>query len=206
MTAQPAAHDGGQPAPVLSGSLVQLEQLSPDHLEGLREAARDGELWNLWYTFVPRPEDMAAEIRRRLDLQAKGEMVPWTVRRAADGRITGMTTFMNPLWSAPRVEIGSTWNAASTQRTGMNVEAKRLLLEYAFERLGCVSVRFCTHRLNRQSRQAIQDLGAQLDGILRGDAVSPDGSVRDTAVYSILRDEWPAVRSHLDFRLARRAG
>lgn len=190
-------------APTLEGSRVRLEQLTPDHLEDLQEAARDGELWNLWYTFVPRPEDMEAEIRRRLDLQEQQQMVPWVVRRQDTGQVTGMTTFMNPLWSAPRVEIGHTWNAASTQRTGTNVESKLLLMSYAFEELGCLSVRFCTHRLNRQSRRAIEDLGAQLDGILRSDQRMPDGSVRDTAVYSILREEWPATRNHLRFRLGR---
>lgn len=193
-------------APTLEGARVRLEQLTPDHLEDLQEAARDGELWNLWYTFVPRPEDMEEEIRRRLDLQEQQQMVPWVVRRQDTGQVTGMTTFMNPLWSAPRVEIGHTWNAASTQRTGINVESKLLLLSYAFEELGCLSVRFCTHRLNRQSRRAIEDLGAQLDGILRSDQRMPDGSVRDTAVYSILREEWPATRNHLQFRLARHQG
>jgi N-acetyltransferase len=193
----------GWPAPVeLRGSHATLLPLSATHEPGLIEAARDGELWRLWYTSVPAPERMAAEIERRLALQAAGGMLPFTVFDAGD-RIAGMTTYMNIDAANRRVEIGSTWTRASAQRTALNTQCKRLLLGHAFEALDCIAVEFRTHRLNVQSRRAIERLGAQLDGILRAHQRSADGSLRDTAVYSITAAEWPAVRSHLDWQLAR---
>jgi RimJ/RimL family protein N-acetyltransferase len=183
------------------GSLqARLEPLSLAHAEGLRAATRDGELWRLWYTAVPSPEGMTAEIERRLDLQRAGSMLPWTVFDGA-GRIVGMTTYMNVDAANRRVEIGSTWYAASTQRSALNTCCKRLLLGHAFESLGCIAVEFRTHRLNTQSRRAIERLGAQLDGILRAHQISPNGTLRDTAVYSITASEWPTVRAHLDWQL-----
>lgn len=191
------------PPPItLQGPHARLEPLSHDHAEGLREATRDGELWKLWYTAVPSPEGMSAEIDRRLGLQAKGSMMPWTVFDAA-GRIVGMTTYMNIDAGTPRVEIGSTWYARCVQRSPLNTQCKRLLLAHAFEQLGCIAVEFRTHRLNTQSRRAIERLGAQLDGILRAHQRSPNGSLRDTAVYSITAPEWPTVQAHLDWQLAR---
>lgn len=189
------------PAPVtLRGEHVRVEPLASAHEAGLIDAVRDGELWRLWYTFVPTPERMAAEIARRLDLQAKGSMLPFTVFDAA-GRIAGMTTYMNIDAANKRVEIGSTWYANRVQRSPLNTECKRLLLAHAFDRLRCIAVEFRTHRFNTQSRRAIERLGAQLDGILRSHQVSPDGALRDTAVYSITAAEWPTVRSHLDWQL-----
>lgn len=193
-------------APTLDGETVRLEQLRPEHCSDLQDAVRDGELWNLWYTPVPRPDGVAAEIRRRLDLQEKGSMIPFAARRLSDGKITGVTSYYDLDWSAPRVSIGHTWNAASTQRTGLNIESKLLLLTHAFDVLECISVRFETHKFNRQSRRAVEDLGAQLDGILRNHRRMPDGSLRDTCSYSIVRDEWPAVRNHLNHRLKRSRG
>jgi N-acetyltransferase len=191
------------PEPVtLSGRHATLSPLAAQHADGLRDAARDGELWKLWYTSVPSPEGMAAEIERRIALQAAGSMLPWTVFDAA-GRVAGMTTYMNIDAAHHRVEIGSTWYAARTQRTALNTECKRLLLGHAFEALGCIAVEFRTHRLNTQSRRAIERLGAQLDGVLRAHQRSPNGSLRDTAVYSITAAEWPAVRAHLDWQLVR---
>ncbi len=186
----------------LSGPNARLVPLAPEHAPGLRDAAADGELWRLWYTAVPSPEGMDAEIARRLSLQASGSMLPWTVFDA-DGRIVGMTTYMNIDAAHKRVEIGSTWYARSTQRTALNTECKRLLLGHAFEQLDCIAVEFRTHRLNTQSRRAIERLGAQLDGILRAHQRSPNGSLRDTAVYSITAAEWPAIRAHLEWQLAR---
>ena len=186
----------------LRGAFARLEPLSPDHESGLVEAVRDGGLWNLWYTFVPSPERMAAEIKRRLDLQAAGGMMPFTVFDPS-GRIVGMTTYMNVDEANRRLEIGATWYAASVQRTPLNTQCKRLLLARAFEELGCIAVEFRTHRLNTTSRRAIERLGAQLDGILRSHLRSTDGTLRDTAVYSIVAAEWPTVRSHLDFQLSR---
>jgi len=189
------------PAPVtLRGEHVRVEPLAAEHERGLIDAVKDGELWRLWYTFVPKPERMAAEIARRLDLQSKGSMVPFTVFDG-DGRIAGMTTYMNVDAANKRVEIGSTWYAARVQRGPLNTECKRLLLAHAFDTLKCIAVEFRTHRFNAQSRRAIERLGAQLDGILRSHQVSPDGTLRDTAVYSITAAEWPTVRSHLNWQL-----
>ena len=193
----------GWPAPVeLCGSHAVLRPLASEHEAALCEAARDGELWRLWYTSVPPPEGMAAEIQRRLALQAAGSMLPFTVFDAT-GRIAGMTTYMHIDAANRRLEIGSTWTRASAQRTPLNPQCKRLLLGHAFEALDCIAVEFRTHRLNTQSRRAIERLGAQLDGVLRSHLRTADGSLRDTAVYSITAAEWPAVRSHLDWQLAR---
>jgi len=186
----------------LTGRHASLVPLSPDHLAGLQDAARDGELWKLWYTAVPPPEGMSAEIERRLSLQAKETMLPFTVLDPT-GRVAGMTTYMNVDNVNRRVEIGSTWYAARVQRTPLNTECKLMLLGHAFETLACIAVEFRTHRLNTQSRRAIERLGAQLDGILRSHLVSANGTLRDTAVYSITAAEWPTVRAHLQFQLAR---
>lgn len=204
MTA-PANSSPWPPAVTLEGPHARLVPLVAEHHEGLCAAARDGELWKLWYTAVPSPEGMAAEIQRRLELRARGSMLPFTVFGVSEGegRIAGMTTFMNIDAVHRRVEIGSTWYAASTQRTAVNTQCKRLLLAHAFEQLDCLAVEFRTHRLNVQSRRAIERLGAQLDGILRAHMRLPNGTVRDTAVYSITAADWPAVKAHLDWQLAR---
>jgi RimJ/RimL family protein N-acetyltransferase len=186
---------------VLTGDLVVLEPLGPDHHDELVAAASDGRLWELWYTAVPTPDEMHAEIDRRLAEQAAGTMLPFTVRRSG-GAAVGMTTYMNIEADVPRLEIGSTWTAASAQRTGINTEAKLLLLTHAFEALGCLAVEFRTHWHNRQSRAAIERLGAKLDGVLRNHRRLPDGSLRDSVVYSITDREWPAVRTGLRARLA----
>lgn len=188
----------------LSGRHVRLEPLSPAHAEGLVAAVRDGELWQLWYTAIPSPDGMSKEIDRRLALQAAGSMLPFTVFDA-EGRIAGMTTYMNIEAAHRRVEIGSTWYAQRVQRTALNTEAKLLLLTHAFETMNCIAVEFRTHFFNRSSRQAIERLGAKLDGILRNHQIWPDGTLRDTVVYSIIANEWPVVRQHLAFNLNRTA-
>ncbi|SDI43945.1 Protein N-acetyltransferase, RimJ/RimL family [Arthrobacter cupressi] len=188
----------------LRGRLVTLEPLRPDLHDGLVEAVRDGELWKLWYTAVPAPEAMAAEIERRLALQERGSMLPFATRLNGSGRLIGMTTYMNIDAVTPRVEIGSTWNAASAHGSGSNADSKLLLLRHAFETLGCPAVEFRTHWLNHQSREAIARLGAKQDGVLRNHSRTSDGVLRDTVVFSILEHEWPAVRAGLEFRLARR--
>ncbi|MGO4229392.1 GNAT family N-acetyltransferase [Arthrobacter sp. YAF34] len=193
----------------LTGKYVVLEPLSLAHHDGLVEAARDGELWNLWYTSVPDPHHMAAEIERRLALQDSGAMLPFTTRlldpaTGGPGRVIGMTTYMNIDADTPRVEIGSTWNAASTHGSGTNPDSKLLLLRHAFETLGCPAVEFRTHWLNHQSREAIARLGAKQDGVLRSHSRSSDGALRDTVVFSILEHEWPMVRNGLELRLAKR--
>ena len=194
----------------LTGRYVTLEPLSEEHHDGLVEAAMDGGLWKLWYTSVPSPQGMAAEIRRRLTLQEQGSMLPFTTRlndarTGGPGRIIGMTTYMNIDAATPRGEIGSTWNAASAQGSGTNPDSKLLLLRHAFEVLGCPAVEFRTHWLNHQSREAIARLGAKQDGVLRSHSRTSDGNLRDTVVFSILDHEWPAVRAGLQYRLDRRA-
>jgi RimJ/RimL family protein N-acetyltransferase len=187
----------------LTGRYVELVPLSKDHNNGLVAAVNDGSLWQLWYTTIPAPEHMEAEIERRLALQEVGSMVPFTIIDRPSGRIVGMTTYMNIEAASPRVEIGSTWYAQSTQRTALNTEAKFLLLTHAFERLGCLAVEFRTHFFNQQSRRAIERLGAKLDGILRSHQRAQNGTLRDTCVYSIIASEWPTVRSHLAWKLER---
>jgi N-acetyltransferase len=188
----------------MSAAHARLVPLEPSHHDGLCEATRDGELWQLWYTAVPSPEGMQAEIERRLDLQAQGSMVPFTVLDRA-GQIVGMTSYMNIDAANRRLEIGSTWYAQRTQRSALNTECKRMLLAHAFEELNSIAVEFRTHRLNTRSRQAIERLGAQLDGVLRAHQIGHNGTLRDTAVYSIIAPEWPVVRTHLDFQLSRYA-
>lgn len=188
-------------APVtLTGPHARLEPLSKDHGEALADAARDGELWRLWYTSVPAPEGMPAEIDRRLGLRDAGSMNPFTVFDA-DGRVAGMTSLMHIDAVNRRVEVGSTWTRASCQRSGLNTQCKLLLLRHAFETLDCIAVEFRTHRLNQQSRRAIERLGAQLDGILRSHLRMPDGTLRDTGVYSITAAEWPTIQTHLQWQL-----
>ena len=187
----------------LTGEIVRLEPLSHDHAAGLVEATKDGELWKLWYTSVPTPDGMEAEIDRRLVLQDTGTMIPFATRDLRSGKVIGMTTYMNIDASLPRVEIGSTWNAKSAQGSGINPESKLLLLTHAFEVWDCPAVEFRTSWHNRQSRAAIEKLGAKLDGVLRQHTRTSDGSLRDTCVYSVVQAEWPQVRASLRFRLGR---
>jgi RimJ/RimL family protein N-acetyltransferase len=188
---------------VLSGKVAKLEPLAATHLDGLRDAATDGQLWELWYTSVPPPDRMEAEIARRLSLQSAGSMLPFTIRRNDTGAICGMTTYMNIDATHHRLEIGSTWTAASAQRSGINTECKLMLLTHAFETLECIAVEFRTHWMNQQSRAAIARLGAKQDGVLRNHMRMEDGSLRDTVVFSIIASEWPTVRRHLQHKLNR---
>jgi N-acetyltransferase len=189
------------PEPVtLRGAHARLEPLSHDHRDALVEAVSDGELWKLWYTSVPKPENMAKEIDRRLGLQAAGSMLPFTVFDA-EGRISGMTTYMNVDATNRRVEIGSTWYAIRVQRSALNTQCKLLLLSHAFETLDCIAVEFRTHFFNHQSRRGIERLGAKQDGILRSHQIAPNGTLRDTVVYSIIAAEWPTVEAHLNYQL-----
>ncbi len=191
------------PDPVtLRGCHATLEPLTPAHCDAMAEATSDGKLWKLWYTIVPSPEGMMAEIDRRLDLQAKGCMLPFAVLDA-NRTAVGMTTYMNIDAANKRVEIGSTWYAKRVQRSALNTECKFMLMTHAFETLGCIAVEYRTSLFNHQSRQAIERLGAKLDGVLRNHQHHSDGSLRDTCVYSIIQSEWPTVRSHLMFQLKR---
>lgn len=188
---------------VLKRIHTTLEPLEYRHHDDLVDATLDGELWKLWYTSVPSPDGMFAEIERRLSLQKAGTMLPWAVRDNASGRVVGMTTYMNIDAVHRRVEIGSTWYAQSAQRTPINTECKLLMLAHAFESLECIAVEFRTSFFNHASRRAIERLGAKQDGILRSHQLHWDGSLRDTVVYSIIAAEWPAVRKHLMFKLDR---
>ena len=188
----------------LGGPHARLVPLSPDHCDGLIEAVGDGELWKLWYTAIPSAEGMAAEIARRLTVQAAGGMLAFTVIDA-DGKIAGMTTYMNVDAANRRVEIGSTWYAKWVQRTGLNTQCKLLLLQHAFETLDCIAVEFRTHFFNHQSRRAIERLGAKQDGILRNHMIAPNGTLRDTVVFSIIASEWPTVKAHLTYQLNEKA-
>jgi N-acetyltransferase len=186
----------------LQGRYASLVPLSKAHQADLIEAVQDGQLWNLWYTSVPAPDGMAAEIERRLGLQKQGSMLPFAIIEAASGQAVGMTTYMHIDEANRRVEIGSTWYRKRVQRTGVNTECKLLLLKQAFESLNCVAVEFRTHFFNRQSRAGIERLGAKLDGILRQHQLGRDGTLRDTCVYSIIDAEWPTVKMHLEAKLA----
>ena len=186
----------------LKGRHARLVPLELSHHDELIKAVRDGELWKLWYTTIPSPEGMKAEIERRLGLQAKGSMLPFTVLDG-EGKPAGMTSYMNVDAANRRVEIGSTWYRAAVQRTAVNTECKLMLLTHAFEVLDCIAVEFRTHGLNSQSRRGIERLGAKFDGLLRNHSILPNGTLRDTAVYSIIVGEWPTVKAHLAWQLAK---
>ena len=192
------------PKPItLESENVILEPLAKGHSENLREAVVDGELFNHWYTNIPNPDEMDGEIERRLSLQKTGSMLPFAVISKINNKAVGMTTYMNVDYENKRVEIGSTWYAKSVQRTSLNTECKLLLLNHAFERLNCICVEFRTHFLNHQSRRGIERLGAKLDGILRSNSIQKNGTIRDTAVYSIILSEWTSVKANLEYELGR---
>lgn len=189
-------------APVtLTNALARLEPLTQAHCTDLQEAV--GDLASLWYTAIPTVSNMTSEIDRRLSLQAKGSMLPFAAINPATGKAVGMTTYMNIDSTHQRVEIGSTWTSTTMQRSGFNTACKHLLLQHAFETLECIAVEFRTHRFNLQSRAAIERLGAQFDGMLRNHQRASNGSLRDTAVYSITSDEWSTVHAHLSFQMAK---
>ena len=186
------------PPPVsLSGRHARLEPVALSHEADLRQAATT--VGDLWYTNIPTPDGMAAEIAARL---AKPGMQPFAIK-VSDGRAVGMTTYLNTDEANRRVEIGATWISRDVQRTPLNTEAKFLLLRHAFETLDCIAVEFRTHRLNLQSRSAIERLGAQFDGILRAHMIMANGTIRDTACYSIIASEWPTVKAHLEAKMDR---
>ena len=184
----------------LNGTFGSLVPLSHDHLDDLKEATADGELHRLWYTSVPSADQMSQEIDRRLGLLETGNMVPFTILDA-HGKPVGMTTYMNIDHANRRLEIGSTWYRKSVQRTPLNTECKLMLLRHAFETLGGIGVEFRTHFMNHQSRRAIERLGAKLDGILRSHMILPNGTIRDTVVYSITAAEWPMISANMQWKL-----
>jgi RimJ/RimL family protein N-acetyltransferase len=185
----------------LTGNHVIVEPLQMRHESDLKQAAADGELHRLWYTMIPTPDGVGAEIERRLSLRQSGSMLPFAIVDKASGRAVGMTTYMHIDAVTKRVEIGSTWYRNAVQRSPLNTECKFMLLQHAFEKLGCVAVEFRTHHINTQSRRGIERLGAKLDGILRAHMKLANGTLRDTAVYSIIACEWPTVKAHLTWQM-----
>ena len=181
--------------PTLTHELVKLEQLGQHHSGGLAENV--GNLWEIWYTHIPSPDEMSAEIERRLSLQQKGIMAPFAVVDTKTKQAVGMTTYMNIDEPNRRLEIGSTWISDKVQRTGLNQAMKLLMLSYAFEQLDCIAVEFRTHIQNMQSRTAIAGLGAKQDGILRSHQIDRFGNPRDTVCFSIIASEWPSVKLEL---------
>jgi len=191
-------------APVtLAGRHATLEPLEAAHAPDIARAVTDGELWRLWYTSVPAPERVGEWLATALDMRDRQGALPFAVRSNATGEIVGSTRYFNVDAAHRRLEIGHTWYARRVQRTALNTECKLLLLRHAFESLGCIAVEFRTHWFNHASRAAIARLGAKQDGVLRNHQLMPDGSRRDTVVFSIVDGEWPAVRRHLEHLLDR---
>ena len=190
----------------LHGAHATLEPLAHGHLDGLRAAAADGALWRLWYTSVPSPETTVAWLDRALDMRERQGAMPFVVVDNATGDVVGSTRYFNVDATNRRLEIGHTWYAKRAQRTPINTECKLMLLTHAFESLSCIAVEFRTHWFNQASRRAIERLGAKQDGVLRNHQLMPDGSRRDTVVFSIVDGEWPAVKAHLKFQLERPRG
>ena len=188
----------------LTGKHATLAPLSQIYCADLSAAVEDGELWSLWYTTIPTPDKMQAEIERRLELFAKGSWLPFAVLDNTSGKAVGMTNYLNIDPTHRRVEIGGTWYRKSMQRTAINTECKLMLLKHAFETLNCIAVEFRTHYFNVKSRAGIERLGAKLDGVLRCHQIMPNGTMRDTVVYSIVAAEWPTVKIHLNHLLAKR--
>jgi RimJ/RimL family protein N-acetyltransferase len=190
------------PAPVaLEGHGVQLEPLSTAHEPALRAAVADGELWTLWFTTVPEPGKVGAYISTALDGQKQGHMLPWAVREVTSGAIIGSTRYHDIVVDIDRVEIGYTFYASRWQRTHVNTACKLLLFQHAFEMLGCGVVGLRTDNFNFASQRAIERLGAKKDGVLRRHQRRRDGTVRDSVMYSVLKEEWPDVKRHLELRL-----
>jgi RimJ/RimL family protein N-acetyltransferase len=192
------------PKPViLEREGIRLEPLSPEHDDGLVAAASDGELWNLWFTSVPRAGETLTYIRDAVKGQSDGHMLPWAVRDLATNGIVGSTRYHDIVPAIDRVEIGYTWYAQRCQRSNVNTTCKLLLLEHAFDTLGCAVVGLRTDNFNFKSQRAIEALGAKKDGVLRHHQARRDGTVRDSVLYSILKEEWSDVKRHLELRLAR---
>jgi len=187
----------------LRGVLATLEPLTAAHAEALAKAASDGELWRLWYTHIAPPDKMREYVATALDMLERAGAMPFVVRENATGEVVGCTRYFNVDATNRRLEIGHTWYAKRVQRTGLNTECKLMLLGHAFETLHCIAVEFRTHWFNQASRTAIARLGAKQDGVLRNHQLMPDGAKRDTVVFSIIDGEWPAVKQHLQFKLAR---
>lgn len=191
------------PATTLENEFVRLEPLRESHSNNLADAVRDGELWRTWYANVPAPDSMAEAVRARIASGERGEIVPWAITDVSTNRAIGMTSYLHLEPANRRLEIGSTWLGNAHHGTAVNPAAKLLLLDRAFGALGCIAVEFRTHWHNHRSRAAIEKLGAKQDGVLRNHMILPNGTVRDTVVYSIIESEWPTVKFGLEDRLER---
>ena len=187
----------------LEGHGVRLEPLTLEHVDALTAAVKDGELWRLWYTWVPEPAGVRAYVEAALAGRDAGHMLPWVVRETKSGAIVGSTRYHDVIAEVDRVEIGYTWYAKSWQRSHVNTACKLLLLGHAFDTVGCKVVGLRTDNFNFTSQRAIEALGAKKDGVIRHSRARPDGSVRDTVIYSILATEWPDVRKNLQLRMDR---
>lgn len=185
----------------LQGRHATLEPLAHSHADGLRLAVADGELWKLWFTTVPSPDGVRAYIEQLLAQREQEKAFAFAVRDNTSGKIVGSTRYLNIDAANRRLEIGGTWYAQSAQRTGINTECKLMLLAHAFEALGCIAVEFRTDWFNKRSQSAIERLGARRDGVLRNHMIMPDGRIRDSVVYSIIKNEWPGVKTNLQHKL-----
>ena len=190
---------------ILEGHGVRLEPLAVEHEPALRAAVADGELWQLWFTTVPEPDRVGAYVATALDGQRQGHMLPWAVRELTGGTVIGSTRYHDVVADIDRVEIGYTFYASAWQRTHVNTACKLLLFQHAFETLGCRVVGLRTDNFNFRSQRAIEGLGAKKDGVLRRHQRRRDGTVRDSVMYSVLKEEWPDVKRHLELRLQRRS-
>lgn len=183
----------------LEGTRVNLEPLEQAQIADIRKAAADGELWKLFFTSVPAPEQTQQWLDTALAMQAQQKAIPFVVREKSENKIVGSTRFCNIDHQHQRLEIGYTWYSQSAQRSGINTECKLLMLTHAFEVLNCIAVEFRTDWFNRRSQAAIERLGAKRDGVLRNHMILPDGRIRDTVVYSILQSEWPGLKKNLQY-------
>lgn len=185
----------------IEGNLVRLEPMDNVHRNDLLSAATDGQLWDLWFTSVPSESSIDDYMSKAFRDRDQGLAYPFVIFRKADNKIVGSTRYCNMEPANRRLEIGYTWYAQSVQRTGVNTECKYLLLRHAFEQLDLIAVEFRTHWYNTKSRNAILRLGAKQDGVLRNHRIDADGAIRDTVVFSIIRDEWLAVKKSLEFKM-----
>ena len=193
-----------KPEPItLESGRVRLEPMARSHVADIAAAARDGELWNIRVTSVPAPGEEAAYVDAALKGYAEGHMLPFVVRDKESGKVIGSTRYHDIVPAVERLEIGYTWYGRSWQRTHVNTSCKLLLMTHAFETLGARLVGWRTDNYNFASQKAIERLGARKDGVLRHHALRRDGTVRDTVMYSLAAGEWPEVKAHLQYQLAK---
>lgn len=187
--------------PILVGKTVELQPLQPEHAAGLLDAAADGQLWNMTLTVVPGPETVDSYIAKALEGRQAGTVMPFVIVRRDTGSIVGSTRFWKIDGANRKMEIGHTWLSQSVQRSGINTEAKYLLLSHAFDVMHAVRVQFTTDELNEKSRAAILRIGAKLEGVVRHERIMPDGRKRNSIRFSIIDTEWPEVKAMLEQKI-----